>query len=324
MATLRDVAIAAGVSPATASRALSAPDTVSTARRHRVIEAAERLGYQPNRSAQALASGHSGHVGLVLPDLANPSFAAIAKGVQAQARGTRYSVLVADTDEDPRAELAIVRDLQANVDGLVLCSPRMPEEQIRECAAAGPIVLVNREVEGLPSVTFDSASGVTQALQHLRALGHRHVAYIGGPTSSWSDAHRRRALDSVDGIQVADVGSHRPVHQGGVAAADLALETGATAFLCYNDLIALGVMSRLRARDVRVPEDVSVLGFDDIGAATYVSPQLTTVAIPLTRAGHEAITLLERLRLDDGDAHTMRLPVALVVRDSTHPLPAHA
>jgi len=319
MATLRDVAVAAGVSPATASRALSAPDTVSTARRHRVIEAAERLGYQPNRSAQALASGQSGHVGLVLPDLANPSFAAIAKGVQAQARGSRNSVLIADTDEDARAEREIVRDLQANVDGLVLCSPRMPEEQIRECAAAGPLVLVNREVEGLPSVTFDSAAGVTQALQHLRALGHRHVAYVGGPTSSWSDAHRRRALGSVEGVEVTDVGSHRPVHQGGVAAADLALETGATAILCYNDLIALGVMSRLRARGVTVPDDISVVGFDDIGAASYVSPMLTTVAIPLTRAGHEATTMLEQLRSDGTDGHPVRLPVELVVRESTSP-----
>ncbi|WP_062078167.1 LacI family DNA-binding transcriptional regulator [Demequina globuliformis] len=322
MATLRDVASAAGVSPATASRALSAPDTVSMAKRHQVIEAAERLNYKPNRSAQALASGQSRHIGLVLPDLANPSFAAIAKGVQAQARGTRYSVLVADTDEDPRAERAIVRDLQTSVDGLVLCSPRMPEEEIRECAAAGPLVLVNREVDGLPSVTFDSAAGVTQALQHLRALGHHRVAYVGGPEASWSDAHRRRALGTVEGVDVVDVGAHRPIHTGGVAAADLALGTGATAILCYNDLIALGVLSRLRTRGVDVPNDISVVGFDDIGAATYVAPTLTTVAIPLTRAGQEATSLLSQVRDTSADGTPVRLPVELVVRDSSGPAPA--
>jgi DNA-binding LacI/PurR family transcriptional regulator len=319
MSTLRDVAIAAGVSPATASRALSSPDSVSMARRHRVIEAAERLGYQPNRSAQALASGRSRFIGLVVPDLANPFFATIAKGVQAQARDGRRSVLVADTNEDPRAEHEIVRDLQANVDGLVLCSPRMPEEQIRACAEAGPLVLVNREVDGLPSVTFDLASGAAQALQHLRALGHRRVAYVGGPAHSWSDGQRRTALTAVEGVQVIDVGGHRPVHQGGVAAADLAYETGATAVLCYNDLIALGVMSRLRARGVSVPNEISVVGFDDIAAAAYVSPMLTTVAIPLTRAGHEATEMLSALHEGSGDSPKVRLPVELVVRESTRP-----
>jgi DNA-binding LacI/PurR family transcriptional regulator len=193
----------------------------------------------------------------------------------------------------------------------------MPEAQIRECAAAGPLVLVNRELDGLPSVTFDAGSGVIQTLQHLRALGHATVAYIGGPATSWSDARRRSVLDQVDGVTVIDVGGQRPVHQGGVAAADLAVSTGATAVLCYNDLIALGVMSRLRARGVRVPEDVSVVGFDDIAAASYVSPMLTSVAVPLTRAGHEATMMLDALRATPEQAPTLRLPVELVVREST-------
>ncbi|WP_062525932.1 LacI family DNA-binding transcriptional regulator [Demequina rhizosphaerae] len=320
MATLRDVAHAAGVSPATASRALSSPDTVSAARRFKVLQAAELLGYQPNRSAQALASGRNRHLGLVIPDLANPFFATVAKGVQSQARDSRNAVLVADTDEDARIEHDIVRDLQASVDGLVLCSPRMSEDLIAECAAQGPLVLVNREVEGIPSVTFDVASGIRQALLHLRALNHRTIAYVGGPGTSWSEAQRRRALDAVDGITVVDVGHHRPVYSGGFSATDLVLETGATAVLCYNDLIALGVMSRLRARGVRVPEDISVVGFDDIPAATYVTPMLTTVSLPLTRAGHEAVTLLDTIRDDDAAAaEPTRLPVELVVRESTAP-----
>ncbi|MDN4476872.1 LacI family DNA-binding transcriptional regulator [Demequina sp. SYSU T00192] len=320
MATLRDVAIAAGVSPATASRALSAPDTVSATRRTKVLEAAEQLGYQPNRSAQALASGRSRHLGLVVPDLSNPFFATVAKGVQAQARGTRNAVLVADTDEDPRIEHELVRDLQTSVDGLVLCSPRMPAALVQECATQGPIVLVNREVEGIPSVTFDVASGIRQALLHLRALRHRTVAYIGGPATSWSEAQRRTVLGEVEGIRVVDIGHHRPVYPAGFAATDLVLESGATAVLCYNDLVALGVMSRLRARGVRVPEDISVVGFDDIPTATYVTPMLTTVSLPLTRAGHEAVTMLDAALAEDGTTPTTApLPVELVVRESTAP-----
>lgn len=318
MATLQDVAVAAGVSPATASRALSAPASVSIERRHRVLEAAERLGYRPNRSAQALASGRSGHIGLVVPDLANPFFATVAKGVQAQARGAHRSVLVADTDEDVRAEREIVDDLQPNVGGLLLCSPRMPEDEIRDAAARGPVVVVNREVEGLASVSFDVAQGVHAALAHLRALGHTRVAYVGGPSTSWSDARRRAALTEVAGVEIVDVGGQRPIHQGGVAAADLVIAAGATAVLAYNDLVALGVVARLHARGLSVPGDVSVIGFDDIPAAAYVSPALTTVALPLTRAGHEATTLLDGLNAA-AEPPTVRLPVELVVRDSTGP-----
>ncbi|WP_061961751.1 LacI family DNA-binding transcriptional regulator [Demequina flava] len=321
MTTLRDVARAAGVSAATASRALSAPDSVSPAKRQRVEDAVADLGYQPNRSAQALASGRHQHFGLVLPDLANPSFAAIAKGVQEGARRDGYAVLVADTDEDPRAERAMVRDLQPSVEGLILCSPRMTDDEIRECADSGPVVLVNREVDELASVTFDSGSGVSQALRHLRALGHKSVAYVGGPAASWSDAQRRLALADASDIEVSDVGPHRPLYQGGVAAADLALATGSTAILCYNDLLALGVSSRLRARGLSIPTDVSVVGFDDISAATYVEPQLTTVAIPLTRAGQEATSLLSQVRAGTAEHQQLRLPVDLVVRDSSGPAP---
>ncbi|WP_084129070.1 LacI family DNA-binding transcriptional regulator [Demequina sp. NBRC 110055] len=318
MATLQEVAVAAGVSPATASRALSTPASVSIERRHRVLEAAERLGYRPNRSAQDLASGRSRHIGLVVPDLANPYFATVAKGVQAQARGAHRSVLVADTDEDVRAEREILGDLQPNVGGLLLCSPRLPEDEVRDAATRGPLVIVNREVAGLASVSFDVASGVRAALEHLKALGHTRVAYVGGPASSWSDARRRAALGDVSGVEIVDIGGHRPIHQGGVAAADLIVAAGATAVLAYNDLVALGVMSRLTARGLDVPGDISVVGFDDIPAASYASPALTTVALPLTRAGHEATTLLDGL--DTAAAPpTVRLAVELVVRDSTGP-----
>jgi len=320
--TLRDVARAAGVSLATASRALSDAPHVSAANRDQVARAAESLGYRPHPAARALTTGSTGTVGLVVPDLANPFFAAVAKGVQARARETGREVLVADTDEDVAVERDVVTRLGDRVDGLVLCSPRMPADALGALlseAAGGRVALVNREAPGAPSVSFDIAEGVRQAVAHLRALGHRSLAYAGGPATSWSDAERRAALGDVAGDAVVDLGAFRPTHGGGVQAADLALAAGATAVLCFNDLVALGVLARLHARGVTTPGDVSVVGFDDVAAASLVTPTLTTVAVPLARAGREAVDLLGGGSAAGPDHR--RLPVELVVRASTAPAP---
>ncbi|GAA1737717.1 LacI family DNA-binding transcriptional regulator [Isoptericola hypogeus] len=324
MVTLREVARAAGVSPATASRALTDAPHVSAANREQVARAAASLGYRPHPAARALTTGTTATVGLVVPDLANPFFAAVAKGVQARARETGREVLVADTDEDATLEQDVVARLGNRVDGLVLCSPRMPAETLgsvisEALAADGRVALVNREAPGAPSVSFDIADGVRQAVDHLRALGHETVAYAGGPRTSWSDAERRTALGAAAGGAVLDLGSFRPTHGGGVQAADLALAAGATAVLCFNDLVALGVLARLHARGVRAPDDVSVVGFDDVATAALVTPALTTVAVPLARAGREAVDLLGGNA--GAAARHRRLPVELVVRASTAPAP---
>ncbi|MCB2177969.1 MAG: LacI family transcriptional regulator [Actinomycetales bacterium] len=332
MVTLKDVAAAAGVSPATASRALSGPTSVATVGRERVLRAAAQLGYRVNPVARALRSGRSGHLGLVLPDLANPFFASIAKGVQARARELGRNVLVADTEEDPLIELDVVTQLREQVDGVILCSPRMPAEHLRTEVGAGRGVLVNRELDGVPSVSVDNADGVRQALEHLRALGHRTVAYAGGPASSWSDARRRDAFGAVDGLTVVDLGPGRPVAARGVAAADLALGSSATAVVAYNDLVAMGVLEQLRTRGVRVPEQMSVIGFDDVPAAALVNPPLTTVALPLRAVGRRAVDLMvaAEAAIQPGAAPAGPTPpareqlgVELVVRGSTaHASPA--
>ncbi|MCV2394430.1 LacI family transcriptional regulator [Actinotalea sp. M2MS4P-6] len=328
MATLKDVAAAAGVSPATASRALSEPGSVATAGRERVLRAAAQLGYRVNPAARALRSGRSGHLGLVLPDLANPFFASVAKGVQARARELGRTVLVADTEEDPALELDLVARLREQVDGVILCSSRMPESQLRSHADAGRVVLVNRELDGVPSVSVDNADGVRQGLEHLRALGHRTVAYAGGPASSWSDQRRREAFAAVEGITVVDLGPGRPVAARGVAAADLALGSAATAVVAYNDLVALGVLDQLRTRGVRVPEEMSVIGFDDIPAAALVHPPLTTVTLPLREVGRRAVELVVATAdADPSDPPAVvreLLGVELVVRGSTAPAAAGA
>ena len=317
--TLRDVARAANVSTATASRALSSPEKVAASTRERIQQIASELGYTPNQTARALATGFTGMIGLVVPDIESPFFASIAKGVDARGRDTGRAVLIADTEEDGNLEYELVRRLLERVEGVILCSPRMSAENLEEVAQTGDVVLVNRQSGSIPSVSFDNPSGVRQALAHLRALGHQRIAYVGGPEAAWSDMQRRSALHELTDVEVVDVGHHRPVYRSGVATADLVIASGTTAVLCYNDLVALGVLRRLQDRGVRVPQDISVVGFDDIPTAALVSPALTTVSVPWATVGRRAVDLL----VNGGarDAVAPELPVELVVRASTGQAP---
>jgi DNA-binding LacI/PurR family transcriptional regulator len=327
MATLRDVARLAGVSPATASRALAQPDKVSAERRASVQRAATELGYQG--ASGATTSGQR-CLGLIVPDMENPFFAGVAKAVQRRARTAGLAVLVADTEQDPGLEADAVRQMGPLVEGIVLCSPRMPDQDLAALPDRPEILLVNRESAHLRSVVIDNPDGMRQALRHLHALGHRRVAYAGGLSSSWSDDERRRGLElaqlELPEVDVVQLGHFTAEFVGGVAAADLALASGATAVLAHNDLVALGILDRLRSRGVDVPRQMSVVGFDDVPAATQVSPAVTTVAAPLALLGRTAVDrLLDRA---DGSgsapARSHRLPVALVVRDSTGPAPVTA
>lgn len=339
MVSLRDVARAAGVSPATASRALAQPSRVSEPKRALVRKAAADLGYPVPTGAGGPAVREC--LGLVVPDLESPFFAGIAKAFQRRARAAGLSVLVADSDDDPRQETGPVREMGPHVRGIVLCSPRMSDRLLAELPSTPPILLVNRESARLASVTIDNQDGMRQAVQHLYALGHRRVAYAGGHRGSWSDAQRRQGLAAaageLPGLQTVELGHFPSVFVGGVAAADLVLGSGATAVIAHNDLIALGILDRLLARGTAVPEQVSVVGFDDVPAATHVSPALTTVAVPLGLLGRTAVDVLlggdlgpgghehATLRDEETDAErpwSRRLPVSLVVRASTGPAPA--
>lgn len=321
--TLRDVARLAGVSPATASRALSAPGLVAPERREQVQRAARELGYRPNRAARELITGRTGNLCLVVPDLENPFFAAVAKGVQARARTLGHAVFVADAEEDPRLESELVAHLAGQVDGAILCSPRMADADLDRLADEVPLVLVNREHGTLPSVVIDNADGVRQAVTHLHALGHRRIAYAGGPADSWSDTRRRYGLLDVShglsDVEVVNLGHFAPVFAGGVAAADLVAASGATAVLAHNDLVALGILNRLQARGLRVPDDVSVVGYDDIPAATLVSPALTTVTVPLARLGRESVDLLVSSGLRTGRQSPAERAIARAVAEATGP-----
>ncbi|GAB7192685.1 LacI family DNA-binding transcriptional regulator [Kineococcus sp. NUM-3379] len=326
--TVRDVARAAGVSASTVSRSLSAPDVVSDETRTRVLAVARELGYRPNRAARGLITGRTGNLGLVVPDLENPFFASVTKGVQSRARATGHAVFVADSDEDAAQEVDLVHNLAKQVDGIVLCSPRASDAEIEDMAAECPLVLVNRRSGGIPSVTVDDSDGVRQTVDHLRALGHRRIAYVAGPRTSWSGRERLAALEVATAVhpdtEVVRLGHFAPNFSGGVAAADLAIASGVTAVLAYNDLVALGVCSRLAKRGVAVPERMSVVGFDDIPLAELAPPGLTTVALPRVGEGRAGVEMLIGLvdggvRAPRGAGTSVQLPVGLVVRGTTAP-----
>jgi DNA-binding LacI/PurR family transcriptional regulator len=314
--TLADVARRAGVSVSTASRALAGGAVVAEGTRERVRRAAAEVGYEPNLAARQLVTGRGQSIALVLPDLANPFYAGVAKGLQQRVRAEGLVAVVADTDEEAEAEAAVLAQLGPVAGRVVLASPRLDDDAVRTLAERTRLVLVNRFVDGLAAVTGDNEDGVRQALRHLHALGHRRVGYAGGPPSSWSDAARRRGLAlTTDGPEVVDLGAFRPGPAGGLAAADEALARGVTAVLAFNDQLALGILGRLADRGVGVPDRLSVVGFDDIPVARLLAPSLTSVSVPAAELGRVAVELL--LAPGPPAPGLRTLPVELAVRRST-------
>jgi LacI family transcriptional regulator len=324
MPTVHDVAREAGVSIATVSRVFGRPEVVAAVTRQRVRSAAETLGYSPNTTAQALQRGRTGHLGLLVHDLANPFFATIVKAAQLEARRHGLALLCADYGDFPTDELALARDMARQVDGLLLYSSR-PPANLAELADVGPAVLIDTPADGVPSVLMSTAEGIAQAVDHLAALGHRGLTYVdGAPDTMFSSLDRRRHLEGVcrrRGVALTVVGPYLPTFESGVRAADLVVAQEATAVVAFSDQMALGVLRRLGERGVRVGADVSVVGVDDIWIAAQVTPALTTIRMPCTAAGAAAARLLVGRIEGDVEATTVTLPTELIVRSSTGPVP---
>ena len=319
----RDVARVAGVSISTVSRALAKPDAVAPDTLAKVLDTARGMGYRPNLAARGLITGRTGIIGLIVPDLENPFFASVTKGVQSRARDAGYAVIISDSDEDPSQEAELVADLCKRVDGMVMCSPRAPDSVIAELARECTLVLVNRNCADVPSVKIDNLEGIRLAMVHLRALGHRTIAYVGGPSTSWSNMARLDALRTVvaqhPDTELIDLGSFQPYVSGGIAAADLVIASEASAVLAYNDLVAFGLLDRFRQRGVAVPGDISVVGVDDLPMSALTTPSLTSVGIPLVNCGRASVDMVLSLVQHPGSppVHHHNLSFQLAVRDST-------
>ncbi|MEU4831397.1 LacI family DNA-binding transcriptional regulator [Streptosporangium sp. NPDC023615] len=312
--TIRDVAHASGVHVSTVSRTFSAPHLVNAETRTRVLAVAEELDYRPNRAARSLKTGRTNNVGLIVPDLANPFFSSLIKAAQAAARRQDYHLFVADTGESPSEEEELILAFSKQVDGIVLCSPRLSNKALEKLSESVSFVLVNRLIRGLTTVVMDVAHGARVAMEHLAELGHRRVALVTGPAGSWTSGEIRRAVAEVSGLDVVVIGPNPPTEEGGVAAAAGIVEAGVTGVLAYNDLVAIGLIEGLEALGVGVPGDVSVIGFDDSTTGRLYRPKLTTVAMPASAAGRMAVDLL----VQSMSAATV-LETHLVVRDSTAP-----
>jgi LacI family transcriptional regulator len=198
--TIRDVAHASGVHVSTVSRTFSAPHLVNAETRSRVLAVAGELGYRPNRAASSLTTGRTNNIGLIVADLANPFFPPLIKAAQAAARKQDYHLFVADTDEDPAEEEDLVLAFSKQVDGIVLCSPRLSNKALEKLSERVSFVLVNRRIRGLTTVVMDVAQGARAAMDHLIELGHRRVALVAGPAGSWTSAEIRKAVTEIPGL----------------------------------------------------------------------------------------------------------------------------
>ncbi len=318
--TISQVAEAAGVSRASVSRAFTRPEMLSAETVRRVKAVAQRIGYVPNHTARALSTGRHGNVALVVPDVANPFFPPLIRAAQVEAEKFDFCVFLGNSDENPEQEAKLVSRFSTQVEGFILASSRLTDEQIRFQAMRRPLVLINRDVKGIPRVLMDSGAGVGEAVDHLAALGHRRIAYISGPKNSWSNAQRSAAVRRrarIHGLQVLTVPAQVASFETGYLAAPAILAFGATAAVAFDDLMAQGVLAGLAARGIAVPRDFSVIGCDDVlGAVTY--PPLSSISNACPEAGRVAVSLLmgilkTRVVLDVRHV----LGTSLVIRDTT-------
>lgn len=321
--TIYDVARVAGVAPSTVSRAFSRPGRVNSETAARIRAVAEELGYRANPVARALSTSRTQMVAVMISDVTNPFYAPLIRGVQSAAAEAGFVVLLEDAQESGQIERQALERVLPVVEGIVIGSSRVSDSALRMIAKQTPMVVLNREVSGIPSVVTDNPRGMRRAAEHLGELGHVAITYVAGPEASWADGARWRALREAGHeleLTVRRVGPFIPTVAGGLeAAAQLTAGRPPTAVIAYNDLLAIGVIRGLERAGLHVPRDVSVVGFDDILVAQLVTPALTTVAAPLHTMGVMAVrnllAIVKGARAQTG--HAFVLPTRLMVRDST-------
>ncbi|WP_127473336.1 LacI family DNA-binding transcriptional regulator [Microbacterium sulfonylureivorans] len=324
--TIADVAAKAGVSLSTVSRALNDNPTVDPVLAERVREAAASLDYRASPLARSLVLGRTQTVAVVVPDLGNPTFQEVLRGLSRAAAAHDYHVLIADSAESVDEERVLAIETRRRTDGVILCAPRLPQDELdRLVAGLGPVVLVNRSAGGVPSVGADYRAALGDELAHLYGLGHRRLVYLAGSERSVANAAR---LDAIAEFVAARSDAEVVELAGGVdfdagaAAAPAVLGSGATAVLAFNDLVAMGLQSAVQASGCRVPDDLSIVGFDDIPFARHTTPPLTTAAVPAAELGARAWAQMRLLLDGEEPSDPVSLRPSLAVRGSTGPAPA--
>jgi LacI family transcriptional regulator len=327
--TIKDVAKRAGVGIATVSRTLHGSSQVSPETAARVLKVVEELGYRPNTTAQSLVSGRSLMLGLVVSDITNPFFPELVKGFEDVALQNGYDVLVASTNYEPaRTALCVRRMIERKIDGVAIMTSEV-DPSLTDTLARRKVPLVFLDVgrvgKGVSNVKVDYGEGIAQAVAHLNGLGHHRIAFISGPSFLASARERRdmfiaRLQDPCSGPRrevLIEEGNHRV--DGGLEAMRRLLERDPrpTAVIASNDLTAIGAMRAIRQQGLRVPEDISVVGFDDIQMAEFTEPPLTTVRLLRTEVARLACDALLQSIRTHGAGVEFHMGTALVVRSST-------
>ena len=324
-ATIYDVAREAGVHPSTVSRAFSRPGRVSSQTSARVHEVAARLGYRQDVPFRLPNRSRSQVICLVVSDITNPYYLGIIRGAEQAAAAADLSLVVTDGRESAAHERRVLRRNLPGSDGFIITSSRLSDNELRTLAREVPLVVVNRRVPGLPCVHPDNARGIRRSVEHLASLGHTTLGYVAGPSASWADGARWRAVrEACHELMLTDVriGPVPPTIPGGRTAAEEIVRRGLTAVQTYNDMVGVGVLRGLAGLGVDVPGEVSVVGFDNTLPADLVTPGLTTVAQPVMVLGETAARAV--IAQVAGEATPRQLtqvvPVRLVERASTGPV----
>jgi len=326
--SIKDIARLARVSHSTVSRALHGSQQVSAETGARIRKIAEEAGYRASAAARSLVMGRSNTIGVVVTNIADPFVAGVVSGIEDMAEKHGYSVFLANSNADPEREVRVVRSFEERrVDGIIVTSSRVGAlyiplmERMRV-----PVVLLNNQhpSEFVHSVLIDNVEASLQATRHLIHLGHRRIAYLGDRFGYQSDTERcagyRRAVEEA-GMEFAPElvvhGDGKPEGGEQAMAQLLELPNRPTAVFCYNDMSALGAMRQIRAHGLKVPDDLSVAGFDDLYISRYLEPPLTTVRQPMRQMGRMAMETL--LHIFDGphSTHNLRVEGQLIVRQST-------
>jgi len=325
--SIKDIARAAGVSPSTVSRALNDHPRISQETKARIRRLARELGYTPSLPARSLITRHTATIGLVVTTASDPFLARLVQGIEETAEEQGYSVFMSSSYRNAEREQEVIRAFhERRASGIIVTGSQLDEkclELSRQFAL--PIVLINCRTYPY-SVYTDNVDGARQAVAHLIQLGHRRIAFISG------DHSHRSNLDRLQGYRQTLEEHHIPQDDSLVFAGEGTIESGIlagqrmwamskppTAFFCFNDLTAIGVIRGLRQVGAEVPRDCSVVGFDDLEMAAHYCPPLTTVHQPTYQLGQRAITMLFQLIQGETNLSSERLPVELIVRESTGP-----
>lgn len=335
MSDIHAVARRAGVSTATVSRVLSRPDIVAPRTRQKVLNAVEHLGYAPNSAAKHLRTQRSGKILVTVPDISNPFFSLILQGIEEAAHREGYAVLLGDTQHNEiREERYALMLRRKEADGLIFLGHRLPKaaaELIQLMAPQCAPVVNGCEFSpglGVPGVHIDNAKAAAEAMEHLYALGHRVIGVVTGPLES------PLSLDRLRGTH-ACAEAHGAAGSLLVMTGDFSIASGVlaaegllnctpppTGIFCFNDEMAIGVIDAARRRAVKVPGELSVVGFDDIRFARHIEPPLTTIAQPMRDIGQGTVAILLDILAGRSSAPaSVTLPHELIVRASTAPAP---